>query len=163
MAVQISLVGKNPETVVRQIDQNLRAELPKVGKLKLASFFQRVLVKMKGDGRAISYPVKWDSDKQRRAFFATDGFGRGIPTGRSGAYQGGWSVREEDNGMSLVNSAEHAQYVGGLSDGTGQSRIHADRWRLLQYAFNDEYAKLPGEMQSALIEAANRVVSEAVQ
>ena len=32
-----------------------------------------------------TYPIQWDSERQRRAFFATDGFGRGIPTERTGA------------------------------------------------------------------------------
>lgn len=29
-----------------------------------------------------TYPLRWTSDKQRRAFFATNGFGRGIPAKR---------------------------------------------------------------------------------
>jgi hypothetical protein len=33
----------------------------------------------------VKYPIRWTSAKQRRAFFATDGFGRGIPTRRTGA------------------------------------------------------------------------------
>ena len=30
--------------------------------------------------------VNWDSEKQKRAFFATDGFGGGIPHERQGAF-----------------------------------------------------------------------------
>lgn len=33
---------------------------------------------------AVKYPIRWTSERQRRAFFATDGFGRGIPTRRTG-------------------------------------------------------------------------------
>ena len=33
---------------------------------------------------AVRRPIRWTSERQRRAFFATDGFGRGIPTRRTG-------------------------------------------------------------------------------
>jgi len=32
----------------------------------------------------VKRPVRWTSERQRRAFFASNGFGRGIPTQRSG-------------------------------------------------------------------------------
>jgi len=32
----------------------------------------------------VKYPIRWTSERQRRAFFATRGFGRGIPTKRTG-------------------------------------------------------------------------------
>jgi hypothetical protein len=38
------------------------------------------------------YPIRWTSERQRRAFFATDGFGRGIPTKRSHALSQAWQV-----------------------------------------------------------------------
>lgn len=40
----------------------------------------------------VSYPIHWVSERQRRAFFATKGFGRGIPTRRTGAIAAQWSV-----------------------------------------------------------------------
>src|SRR3972149_8428153 len=41
-------------------------------------------------GSPIAYPVRWDSEKQRRAYFATDGFGAGIPYSRTGGYGAGY-------------------------------------------------------------------------
>jgi hypothetical protein len=38
------------------------------------------------------YPIRWPSERQRRAFFATDGFGRGIPTKRSHALSQAWQA-----------------------------------------------------------------------
>jgi len=38
------------------------------------------------------YPIRWTSERQRKAFFATDGFGRGIPTRRTHALSQGWRV-----------------------------------------------------------------------
>jgi hypothetical protein len=39
-----------------------------------------------------SQPVKWTSDKQRKAYFASNGFGGGIPTVRTGTIAQAWDV-----------------------------------------------------------------------
>jgi hypothetical protein len=63
----------------------------KVGKRKASALIPRLkawqnqttvlLGKIPGP---VHYPVRWTSERQRRAFFATKGFGRGIPTKRTG-------------------------------------------------------------------------------
>jgi len=87
-------------------------------------------------GKPIKYPVQWDSEKQRRAFFATDGFGRGIPTVRTGAYNAGWKVKQTGSGtareFTLSNITPYSRYVGGTAYGKAQSNIHAGRWPLAQ-------------------------------
>lgn len=76
-----------------------------------------------------TYPIKWDTEKQRRAFFATDGFGRGIPTPRTGAYTQGFRVQKvELRAYRLVNATGYAGHVGGRARGQDQSTIHAGRW-----------------------------------
>jgi len=63
------------------------------------------------------YPLRWQSDRQRMAFFASNGFGRGIPTGRTGDLLGGWSVRlqrlENAVELSLINPVDAVEYVQG--------------------------------------------------
>lgn len=63
------------------------------------------------------YPIRWKTARQRRAFFATDGFGRGIPTQRTGALSRGWQVDYTQSGLSgqveIYNDADHARYVQG--------------------------------------------------
>jgi hypothetical protein len=81
-------------------------------------------------GFRITRPVRWDSDKQRRAFFASNGFGRGIPTGRSGGYQRGWAVTQNGDDFSLENRYPGAMFIGGDAKGRHQSRIHQNRWLL---------------------------------
>lgn len=65
----------------------------------------------------VVYPIEWASDKQRRAFFATDGFGHGIPYVRTGHYTHSWHVRGEYGdgfgGIVVFNDADYAVYVGG--------------------------------------------------
>lgn len=83
-------------------------------------------------GKPINYPVQWDSEKQRRAYFATDGFGAGIPYNRTGAYNAGWEISKTGSGLAreyiLRNIKAFWRFVGGGDQGDSQSRIHRGRW-----------------------------------
>lgn len=63
------------------------------------------------------YPIDWTSDKQRKAFFATDGFGRGIPSVRSGKTARAWYAWFRRSGdrfeMTIANSSPHARFLYG--------------------------------------------------
>jgi len=67
---------------------------------------------------AVKRPIEWTSEKQRKAFFATDGFGAGIPYKRTGKLQAGWGLLAVQNldGSTLIlqNMAEAAKYVYGF-------------------------------------------------
>lgn len=56
-------------------------------------------------------PYKWSSDKQRRAFFATDGFGGGIPYSRKQTLARGWKTIGSGKDQIVVNEVPYAQYV----------------------------------------------------
>jgi len=80
---------------------------------------------------AVKRPIEWTSEKQRRAFFATDGFGKGIPYQRTGKLQAGWGLFAVSNpdGSSLVlqNKAEAAKYVYGFfGQQRPQQRFHVN-------------------------------------
>ena len=63
------------------------------------------------------YPLRWASARQRRAFFATQGFGKGIPTRRTGALLDSWQVTytPDRNGgvIALENPVAYMPYVQG--------------------------------------------------
>jgi hypothetical protein len=158
--IVISINAKKPARIVRQIEQNLRAELPKVGRMKLRNVLERIRKKMSGEGKKVNYPVKWDNPKQRRAYFATDGFGKGIPYTRTGGYQQAWKVVQKENGFSLRNAKPQAKYIGGTSYGLGQSRIHQGRWRLLRDTVDEELDKLTEEVRDSLFVVTRRIVKE---
>lgn len=65
----------------------------------------------------VQYPIQWTSERQRRAFFATNGFGKGIPYKRTGKLARSWTVttRVEGGTFQLVvrNPAAPAQFVYG--------------------------------------------------
>ncbi len=64
-----------------------------------------------------TYPLRWKSEKQRRAFFATNGFGNGIPYQRTGKLNAGWDVTsvETQNSMEIrvENLWRYARFVVG--------------------------------------------------
>ena len=96
-------------------------------------------------------PYQWQSEKQRRAYFATNGFGGGIPYRRTGTLKNSWEVKETRGGYQnqIVNTSPYSQFV----QGDDQQRGHAaDKWR--QYG---EIIKtnMAGAMRAAQ-QAANR-------
>ena len=109
---------------------------------------------MSVSGKPIVYPVQWDSEKQRRAFFATDGFGAGIPYRRTDAYVNGWKIAKMPSGLSLSN-AHPAGAIGGTLTGKAsgamfgasltswQSKIHRGRWPAFLPIVLEELTKLP--------------------
>lgn len=82
---------------------------------------------------SVAYPIEWTSERQRRAFFATGGFGKGIPYRRTGRYAKGFKLRviRTDNGVSIrtQNTVEYGKFVGGLLRPRGvspQQRFHVN-------------------------------------
>lgn len=77
---------------------------------------------------------RWTTEKQRRAFFATDGFGGGIPTERTGAIPAAWDMEMIiDPGafrILIVNRNPKAKWLyGGLSLRSNpkfQQQMHKD-------------------------------------
>lgn len=61
---------------------------------------------------------RWKSEKQRRAYFATNGFGAGIPYVRTHGLVRAWRVEFKNNTpasgvITLVNDTHAAQFVQG--------------------------------------------------
>ncbi len=74
-------------------------------------------------------PYRWTSEKQRKAFFATDGFGGGIPYARTGDLSSAWNYQETNSDwtrVDLINDAPHFQYVQGEDIQIGHK---VDGWR----------------------------------
>ena len=96
--------------------------------------------KVSKPGPRPTYPINWDSEKQRRAYFATDGFGGGIPYTRTGRYENAWNLYRMSVGYMLVNPLPQAVYISGDENAKGQSRIHQSRWPLWA-TLVDEYLR----------------------
>ncbi len=74
-------------------------------------------------------PYQWESDKQRRAYFATNGFGKGIPYNRSYDLRFGWQVLEDGANSRAVNNVPYAKFVQGDNQQKGH---RSDRWRVVK-------------------------------
>jgi hypothetical protein len=152
MRLSITVKGE----LVRKGLQDLGAEIPKVGRQQIRTVLNRIQRRMSKEGKRPEYPIQWDSDKQRKAFFASDGFGRGIPTKRTGEYISGWTIAPITNGYQLQNSATHAQYLGGDAYGVVHSGIHKGRYENLRDVVEDETGKLPDEIENEIQMVARR-------
>ena len=80
-----------------------------------------------------TYPIHWDSDLQRRALFASQGFGAGIPTERTGGIPGSWTARQwlakSIAGSTVYGSvSSNVPGIPYVQDRNRQSMIHAGRW-----------------------------------
>lgn len=109
----------------------------------------RIKSRMSEEGEPVRYPIQWDSERQRRAFFATNGFGKGIPYRRTHAMRLGIQAERVPLGATL-KLPHPAGAVLGLpgSPSTWQSRIHRNRWPYLLEVLFDELAKIPAAISN---------------
>lgn len=118
------------------------------GKLKQAAEFvlwqaaQNIRDEMREPGDPIVYPVQWDSTKQRKAFFATNGFGRGIPTKRTGGGVAAWKAIKTEDGAQVENPLSHIVFINGRR----QSKIHRGRWKILYTVVESVLKRLPADL-----------------
>ena len=108
---------------------------------------ESIRLRMSEPGKPSTSPVQWDSEKQRKAYFASNGFGAGIPYHRTGDYERGWAVERKPMGVALVNPFPAAGAVGGLPSGW-QSKIHRNRWNYLLQILSEELSKLPDAIRN---------------
>lgn len=105
-------LSKSSGLMRRTWEQNLRG---------VSSTLYREITKPPGK---VARPIEWQTPKQRRAYFATNGFGKGIPYKRTGKLQKGWKLEfdygSNDGLLTLTNPADATIYV----QGSLQQRMH---------------------------------------
>jgi hypothetical protein len=111
---------------------------------------------MRVKGKKPTYPIQWDSKKQKRAFFATKGFGGGIPHKRRGAYIAAWKSKAIRGGYSAFNNKKYAGFIAGDFKKKGQSRIHKGRWPLIGKVVESILKVLPRQTQKEVRNALSR-------
>jgi hypothetical protein len=75
-------------------------------------------------------PYEWQSERQRKAYFATNGFGGGIPYRRTDKLKFGWQVNRWDGTRTSVQNRE--KYVPYVQGDQMQRGHIADGWRSVQ-------------------------------
>lgn len=141
--------------LVRKGLQDLGAEIPKVGRLQIYQTARRIQARMSKPGAKPTYPIHWVSIRQRKAFFASQGFGGGIPHVRRGIEQS-WAIEKLEDGYRVVNRKPGAKFVFGSAYGTDQSPIHAGRWPLFRDVAEEETEQLPEAVHENINMVARR-------
>lgn len=94
--------------------------------LKVRRLDDEVISKLRVEPPKPTYPLRWKSAKQRAAYFATNGFGKGIPYRRTGDMLKRWVtlfIPTPDGGdIEVRNDSPHVDYVQGFD----QQPFHID-------------------------------------
>lgn len=110
---------------------------------------------MREPGLPVTYPIEWDSEKQRRFVMAKLKRENNLPYKRTNAYVNGWALTTLPNGMALSNSHPagaiggtlssrgSSQALGGSSFQSWQSRIHRGRWKSILVVALQAIADMP--------------------
>ena len=102
---------------IRDAAKDSPRRMNKAYKRKIKRIRQRILDELRQYPGPVKYPFRWKSERQRRAYFATDGFGWGIPYVRTDALKDSWRthIRDQQNGavFEVENKAPYAVYVMG--------------------------------------------------
>lgn len=99
---------------------NINAVVDDIGREVYEDYKPVILQRLQADPGPVKYPIEWTSPRQRRAYYASDGFGGGIPHERTGALQQAWDMEMiVDPGafrILIVNRSPASKFVyGGLS------------------------------------------------
>lgn len=146
MPVQLSVKIRGAE-LKRKGLENLRREIPTIAAQRIYESLSRVLKKLRQPGKHVTYPINWDSLKQRLAFFATGGFGKGIPYHRTGRSGKSWTIARKAKGYTLRSTSPQAIYLWGDASGNRQSNIHKGRYPVLRDEVEKETRRLPKLVQ----------------
>lgn len=79
---------------------------------------EEVLAHLRTEPGAVRYPIEWHSVRQRKAYFATNGFGHGIPYQRTHQLAQGWKMQivygsDEITSIVIGNDAPERPFVTG--------------------------------------------------
>lgn len=155
--IQLSVSVNKEAQLVRKGLEDLAAETPKVGRQTIYDELWEARQELAAPAPKISYPVNWDSEKQMLAFFASNGFGKGIPYNSTGASSRAWKLSATAIGWKLYNTFQAAKYLFGDATGKGQSNIHKGRRPLFRMVMEQHLQNLPQKIQDNLRKLIKRV------
>jgi hypothetical protein len=152
--------------------KNLSKNLPKLPKWVIKVGLEAVAEQMEKDKQslkpgAVKYPIQWTSEKQRRAYFATDGFSKpkgwerpkgyvnqNVPYRRTGNMINDIHFKYGEGGGSDYVTAEtdspYAQFVVGQYQ---QKFHHNTGWRTLETWMTSNRRKVMGVFRDATTKA----------
>lgn len=158
MPVQISVKVSSSAKLVSKKFQDLRAEIPKIGR---STIYDRLEIARKELSKQPSMPKPpglWDSEKQQIAYFKSGGFGAGIPYKPTGKASRSWVIRRAGEiGWTLTNTFKAAVYLFGNFEGERQSVIHAGRRPNFAETLKIHIERLPKTIQQNIDSVVKRL------
>lgn len=146
MPVQLTVKTRGAE-IVRAGLEDLSKEVPRISRRRIYNTMLKVRSRLRAPAPKPSYPIRWDSERQRRKVLALLRQRGDLPYTRKGRYEKGWHIARTPTGYRLENPVLYSRYVGGAADGSGQSNIHRGRWPLFQQIVEEEIQTLPPDIE----------------
>jgi hypothetical protein len=145
--LQVKTVGAK---LVRQGLEDFEAAIPEIGRKRIYDTMRRIRATLATPPRRPTYPIDWDSEKQRRYVMALLTRQGNIPYKPTGRYEKNWEIVKTQHGYSIENDAPFAKYASGDFRGESQSHIHEGRRPLMARVVEDEIQNLPAEIDGAI-------------
>lgn len=158
MPIQISVKVGPGAKLVRKGLQNLRAEVPKIGRETIYSRLEIAKNELSKQPTRPKPPGLWDSEEQQIAYFKSGGFGAGIPYKPTGKASKSWVIRAVGKiGWTLKNTFKAAVYLFGNWEGERQSVIHAGRRPNFAETLKAHIERLPKAIQQNINSVVKRL------
>jgi hypothetical protein len=149
--VSVGLQVKTNIKLVQRNLENLRLELPKIAKSRLQEAGREIIRRMSIAGKRITYPVDWESTKQRVKVIILILRRQGrLPYTRTGHHQRGWKMEATANGVKVYNAFKGSKYLYGTMRSKRQSSIHVGRWPILRTVYDSVIKSLPKKVKESL-------------
>lgn len=134
----------NIRTVAKKI-KYMATQSPEAAMEVFMDAAERIKSRMNERKTKTDYPVTWDSERQRRAYFATNGFGAGIPYSRTGNTT--WSISKPfENEIDLFAPHPAGALFGTPTANWWRSKIHLETWPDLKAVLTEELNTWPAEL-----------------
>lgn len=146
MPVQMTIKTQGAE-LVRKGLADLSEEIPKITRKDIYDMMREIRKTLRKPGKRPTYPIQWDSDKQRRFVLAMLRAKNNLPYQRTNRLPSGWEIERTGDGYKLYNSAAPAVYVYGNFEGARQSRIHQGRHPVMQEVAEAAIQNLPPQIE----------------
>lgn len=143
-------------SVFRNGIRNLIVAIQNISKEELEPAANEIAVGMRVPGSPITYPVDWDSIKQKIYVIIKLREERNLPYKRTDEYIGAWQVVEIERGYRTMNASPGALYLSGGINGLYQSNIHKGRWPLFRSVFLPVVLRLRKRVTDSLRKAIKR-------
>ncbi len=147
----VNLQVKNNVKLVRRNLENLRTAVPKIGKFRAVEAAVEIARRMSKPGRKITYPVNWDSLKQKIHVIILIMKKQGsLPYIRTRAHERGWKSETTARGAKVYNNVKGSKYLYGTMRSRRQSNIHIGRWLILRDVYDAAIKTLPKKVYESL-------------